>query len=203
MTEVRPLVIAGIPAYNAEQTIAQVVEAAKQYVHQVVVCDDGSLDRTGDRAAGQGAEVIRHTRHQGYGAALAALFRRGRELHVDVLVTADARDLRMLVNIPWLVMPILRGEADVVVGSRRRGEDGGATVYSGELGLLLVTKQAHTAASQATTGSPPEIRAYSRHTLEVALPTEWGMGAATEILRKAVERGCVITEAYISAPSSV
>jgi len=197
MTEVRPLVIAGIPAYNAEQTIAQVVEAAKQYVHRVVVCDDGSVDRTGDRAAEQGAEVIRLTGHRGYGAALAALFRRGRELHTDVLVTADAEDLRMLVDIPRLVMPILKDEADVVVGARRLGEDGGVMVAGGESGLLLVTPRAHTAASQATTGGSGGVRAYGRRAVEAVMPTERGTGASTEILRDAAERGCVITEVGI------
>jgi glycosyltransferase involved in cell wall biosynthesis len=173
------------------------VEVAKRYVHRVVVCDDGSVDRTGDRAAEQGAEVIRLAGHRGYGAALAALFRRGRVLHVDVLVTADAEDLRMLVDIPRLVMPILRGEADVVVGARRLGEGGGAMVGGRESGLMLVTQRAHTAASQAATGSPPEIRAYGRRAVEAAMPTARGTGASTEILRDAAERDCVITEVWI------
>ena len=41
-----PIVVAGIPAYNEEKTIARVVLDAQKFASMVVVCDDGSTDLT-------------------------------------------------------------------------------------------------------------------------------------------------------------
>jgi glycosyltransferase involved in cell wall biosynthesis len=60
------LIIACIPAFNEEGTIARVVLMAERYVDRVVVCDDGSGDLTGEIAGGLGAVVIRHGRNLGY-----------------------------------------------------------------------------------------------------------------------------------------
>lgn len=43
-----PFVVACIPAYNEEKTIARVVLQAQKYVDRVVVCDGGSGDLTGE-----------------------------------------------------------------------------------------------------------------------------------------------------------
>ena len=43
-----PLVVVGIPAYNEEKTIAQVIIGAQKYSDIVVVCDDGSSDLTAE-----------------------------------------------------------------------------------------------------------------------------------------------------------
>ena len=60
------MIIACIPAFNEEGTIARVVLMAERYVDRVVVCDDGSGDLTGEIAGGLGAVVIRHGRNLGY-----------------------------------------------------------------------------------------------------------------------------------------
>ena len=86
----KPLVVACVPAFNEEKTIAKVVLLAQKHVDKVVVCDDGSSDLTGEIAKSLGAELIRHERNLGYGAAIQSLFRRARELGADVMVTLDA-----------------------------------------------------------------------------------------------------------------
>ena len=60
------MIIACIPAFNEEGTIARVVLMAERYVDRVVVCDDGSGDLTGEIAGGLGAVVVRHGRSLGY-----------------------------------------------------------------------------------------------------------------------------------------
>ncbi|MGB9774852.1 MAG: glycosyltransferase family 2 protein, partial [Bacteroidota bacterium] len=116
--EGKPFVVAGIPAFNEERTIASVVLKAQRYVDKVVVCDDGSTDMTGEIAERLGAEVIRHERNLGYGAAIGSLFRRARELSADVLVTLDADGQHNPAEIPRVVKPVVDCEADVVIGSR-------------------------------------------------------------------------------------
>ena len=71
-----PLIIAGLPAYNEEKTIARVILGAQKIAHIVIVCDDGSSDLTGEIAARLGAVVVRHEKNLGYGASLQTLFRR-------------------------------------------------------------------------------------------------------------------------------
>ena len=56
-------VVACIPAFNEEGTIARVVLMAERFVDRVVVCDDRSVDLTGAIAEGLGAVVIRHERN--------------------------------------------------------------------------------------------------------------------------------------------
>jgi len=46
MAERKPFVVACVPAFNEEGTIARVVLMAERYVDRVVVCDDGSHDLT-------------------------------------------------------------------------------------------------------------------------------------------------------------
>jgi glycosyltransferase involved in cell wall biosynthesis len=62
----RPFVVACIPAFNEEGSIAGVVVQVRRYVGRVVVCDDGSVDLTGAIAEGLGAVVIRHERNMGF-----------------------------------------------------------------------------------------------------------------------------------------
>ena len=64
----REMIVACIPAYDEEGTIASVVVQAMKYVDKVVVCDDGSRDLTGAIAGGLGAAVVRHERNRGYGS---------------------------------------------------------------------------------------------------------------------------------------
>lgn len=104
-----PLIVVGIPAYNEEKTIAKVVVQAKRCADQVVVCDDGSTDMTGEIAEGLGAKVIRHSKNLGYGVAIQSLFGKARELGADVMVTLDGDGQHDPSDIPVLIEPVLEG----------------------------------------------------------------------------------------------
>jgi glycosyltransferase involved in cell wall biosynthesis len=144
-------VIAAIPALDEENTIAKVVIKSMMYVDRVIVCDDGSEDMTGEIAERLGAEVIRHNRNMGYGAALASLFGRAREIGADVMVTLDADMQHNPEDIPRLVKPILDGEADIVVGSRLLGE-GHKDIPKGRMfGIKAITRLANAASYRELT----------------------------------------------------
>ena len=112
-TESKPFVVACIPAFNEEGSIAGVVVQARKYVDRVVVCDDGSVDLTGAIAEGLGAVVIRHERNMGKGAALNSSFRYVRDLKPDVVVVLDADGQHDPGEIPRLVEPGLGGAAEL------------------------------------------------------------------------------------------
>lgn len=114
----RRRIIVGIPAYNEEQTIAEVVRHCRRYAAQVVVVDDGSTDLTPFRAQAAGAIVLRHRHNHGKGGAVQTLLTYAQAQQVDTLVMLDGDGQHDPAAIPDLAAPCLRGEADLVVGSR-------------------------------------------------------------------------------------
>ena len=190
------LVVACIPAYNEERTIARVVVEAQKYVDKVIVCDDGSTDLTGEIARRLGAEVIRHERNMGYGAALSSLFKAARGLNASAMVVLDADLQHNPSDIPRLLSPVVRGEADIVIGSRFLGKEGGVPKYRG-LGIRLITNFAKGVSYRDITDAQSGFRAYSRRAINSITPSEQGMGASTEILLKAKEIGLRVVEVPI------
>ena len=55
------LVVALVPAYDEERYVASVLVRLREYVDRVIVCDDGSVDLTGDIAEAMGAVAVRHS----------------------------------------------------------------------------------------------------------------------------------------------
>lgn len=107
-------VSAVIPAYNEEKTIEAVVKRALSYVDEILVVDDGSTDDTARIAEDTGARVLK----QQNAGVLKATERGLREATGDIIVTLDADGQHDPSEIPSLIEPILRGEADLVMGTR-------------------------------------------------------------------------------------
>jgi glycosyltransferase involved in cell wall biosynthesis len=111
-----------IPALNEEEPIAAVVRdcLATGLAAEVIVVDNGSSDRTAERAEAAGARVVSEPT-PGYGRACAAGIRAlSPECDVVVFLDGDGSDCPEFM--PQLVEPIQRGEQDFVIGSRTRGE---------------------------------------------------------------------------------
>jgi len=192
-------VVACIPAKDEEGTIAKVILKAMRYVDKVLVCDDGSTDLTGEIAARLGAEVIRHGRNMGYGAALRALFERAIGLGADVVVTLDADGQHEPDDIQRIVEPILKGEADIVVGSRflDSGED--RIPKYRKYGIKAITGLSDKVSHVELTDAQSGFRAYSSRALPLVGPSEMGMGASTEIILKAYEAKLKVKEVPVKA----
>jgi len=192
----KPHIIACIPAYNRDKTIAKVVLKAKKHVDEVIVCDDGSQqgDMTADIAKALGATVVRHQKNMGYGAALHTLFYEARKRDPDVMVTLDADYQHNPDDIPRLIKPILDGEADIVIGSRFLGEENREIPKDRKMGIKAITKLTNISSYKEITDAQSGFRAYSRKAIQLITPTEYGMGASTEILLKAKEKDLKIKE---------
>ena len=131
-----------IPALNEEEPIAGVVREclATGLPGEVIVVDNGSTDRTADRAREAGARVV--TAPRGYGRACAVGVRvLSPTCEIVVFLDGDGSDVPAFMN--QLVDPIARGTHDFVIGSRTRGqrESGSMNfqqILSGRIaGLLL------------------------------------------------------------------
>ncbi|MGE4296688.1 MAG: glycosyltransferase family 2 protein [Desulfovibrionaceae bacterium] len=105
-----------IPCYNEEQTVARVVDDFKKALPQAAihVYDNNSTDATAARAREAGAIVTRETR-QGKGNVVRAMFR---DVEADAYVMVDGDATYPAAHVHALLEPVLRGEADLVVGDR-------------------------------------------------------------------------------------
>lgn len=109
-----------VPCLNEAEPIATVVrEVMDQHVGGVIVVDNGSTDDTPRQAESAGATVVREPR-RGYGRACAAgLSAVPAGIEIVCFLDGDGSDVPRF--LPNIVGPILRGEADFVMGSRLRG----------------------------------------------------------------------------------
>lgn len=111
-----------IPALNEERSIGLVAKDLKKVAKQthlkieIIVCDNGSTDATAAVAQKAGCIVVREA-ERGYGAAcLRALEEISAKTQCILFIDADYSDYPE--EFPAIVTPILRGEADMVIGSR-------------------------------------------------------------------------------------
>jgi dolichol-phosphate mannosyltransferase len=119
MTRPQPRVLCVAPAWNEGERIAHVVGAVpRDVVEATVVVDDGSSDATGDYAERAGATVIRQGGNRGVGAAIRAGIDYARREGYDIVVVVSGGGKTPPEQIPRLVEPILRSEAEFVQGSR-------------------------------------------------------------------------------------
>ena len=106
-----------IPTKNEEGLIAEMIDAVRPHATEILVVDGHSTDRTRDIAAEKGVRVVLDA-GRGKGEALRRSFVEARH---DILVFIDADGSHDPQDIPRLVEPIRRGNAELVVGSRTRG----------------------------------------------------------------------------------
>lgn len=107
-----------IPALNEAGSIGPLLaEVPAGLVHEIIVVDNGSTDNTGDAARSAGAIVVREER-RGYGYACAAGVAAAQG---DILVFMDGDGSFAPGELPSLLAPLHRGEADLVLGSRPLG----------------------------------------------------------------------------------
>jgi uncharacterized membrane protein YbhN (UPF0104 family) len=118
-------VVLFLPARDEEARVGAVVTRVPDVVLgrrvRCVVVDDGSSDRTAAEAETAGAVVVRLGRHRGLGAAVRAGLAEAVDRDAAAVAFCDADGEYAPEELERLVAPILRGEADYVVGSRFAG----------------------------------------------------------------------------------
>lgn len=190
------LKIACIPAYNEERIIADLIKRSLQYVDQVVVCDDGSTDKTTDQARSVGAQVIRHQKNSGKGTALKSLFKYAKEVGADVIVTIDGDGQFLPEEMPKLIDPILQHQSDIVIGYRF---DNTANMPSyRKVGNKLLDKVTNFASELPFRDTQSGFRSYSKKAIESIKFVSDGFGADSEILIDASRKGLKISEEKVT-----
>lgn len=106
-----------IPALDEEATIASIVTTCAEFGQPIVV-DDGSTDRTAQRAANAGAIVVRHPSNLGYDAALRSGLMRALDESCNPVATLDADGQHDAAVLHSFIEPIAAGRSTMVLGIR-------------------------------------------------------------------------------------
>ena len=122
----QPRISVIIPAYNEAGAIALVLgEIPVGLAQEVIVVDNNSTDNTGEIARAAGATVL-HEPRPGYGyaclAGMAHAYGQPQSKQPDIIVFLDGDHSDYPEQMSELLVPLLRGEADMVIGSRALGE---------------------------------------------------------------------------------
>jgi glycosyltransferase involved in cell wall biosynthesis len=156
-----------IPCFNEESQLPLTVSRLPRQIPgfdvvELLVIDDGSTDRTIDVARELGVDhIVKLTNNKGLAAAFQAGLDAGLKLGADVIVNTDADNQYEGADVPKLVGPILRGEADMVVGDRQVDtveHFSGPKKLLQRLGSWVVRHASETEIPDTTSG----FRAYNR-----------------------------------------
>jgi len=116
-----------LPANNEEETIGEVIKTIPRKIEgiddvKILVMNDGSTDGTVEAAENAGADLVVTSKER---RGLAQTFKSGLytalEMNADIIVNIDADNQYDAGDIPKLIQPIMRNEADIVFGSRFGG----------------------------------------------------------------------------------
>jgi glycosyltransferase involved in cell wall biosynthesis len=119
-------VVAVVPAWNEAGAIGRVVDGIRGFdaALDVVVVDDASADDTAAIAEAHGATVLRLPFNVGIGGAVQTGFKYALSAGYDIAVRLDGDGQHDPEELPKLLGPVERGEADLVIGSRFVDEGG-------------------------------------------------------------------------------
>ena len=181
-----------IPAYNEEKTIAKLIINAKKYSDKIIVIDDGSSDYTPEIARALGVKLIQHEQNLGKGAALRSGFTHAMTFSPDVVVTIDGDGQHDPSFIPALIEPIIKGTADVVIGSRSNKTI--MPTYR-KIGLKAINFLNRKAIKSQINDIQSGFRAYSKKSINnLAKETFNDFSAEFEQLESLTKKGFNITE---------
>lgn len=108
-----------IPAMNEEASVGKVIDEIPAWVDDIVVVDNGSVDRTAEVARSHGARTL-HEPERGYGIACLTGIASLRDTDIVVFLDGDYSDYPE--EMEMLAAPIIQNQADMVIGSRALGE---------------------------------------------------------------------------------
>jgi glycosyltransferase involved in cell wall biosynthesis len=159
-----------MPAYNAAQTLERTWrQIPSAWVSRIILVDDASRDDTADIAGALPLEVVRHHHNVGYGGNQKTCYTAALREDADVIVMLHPDGQYDPTLLPDLVRPILRDEADMVLGSRfldRGGaREGGMPLYK-YVSNRFLTKAENLVLRREFSELHTGYRAYSREFLQ-------------------------------------
>lgn len=186
-----------IPALNEAKNIATAIAKVKPRVDQVVVVDDGSNDDTIKQAQSAGAIVLSHLVNRGQGAALQTGNDYCLKHQADIIVHFDADNQFLAEEIPEIIAPLLKQEAEIVFGSRFLTKKSKIPGFKKFI-IMPIAKIINHLLNIKTSDPQSGFRAFNRKTAELIKIENDGMAHCSEILHKAHKYKLTITEVPIT-----
>ena len=190
-----------MPCYNELNTVLLCVDAVLQseYVSELIIVDDGSIDGTRDLLAGisdQRVHVILHETNGGKGAALRTGFSHAKS---EFVIVQDADLEYDPAEYPLVIGPIVQGKADVVFGSRFQGAAPHRVVYFWHrVGNGFLTLLSNMLTDLNLTDMETCYKAFRTEIIQSISIREKRFGFEPEITAKLARRRCRIYEVGIS-----
>ena len=190
-----------IPVYNEEATVARVVSrvAALPLNSEIVIVDDCSTDGTRailERVADlPKVQVISKDKNAGKGAALRTGFEHATG---DFIIVQDADLEYDPRDIPPIIQPLLRGEADVVYGSRFIGDVMHDKSFVHRLGNAVLTQASNLFSGLNLTDMETCYKAFTREAMQAVRIEQDRFGIEPEITAKLARLGFRFKEVPIS-----
>lgn len=195
----QPTIAVVIPCYNEEQTVVEVISAFRKSLPEarIYVFDNSSSDRTAELARNAGA-VVRHERRKGKGYVVQAMFR---EVDADIYVMVDGDTTYPAEVVRSLMEPVLRGEADMVIGSRLHRVASSQFRRLNRLGNVLYRWLLNAIFGVRLTDLLSGYRVFSKRLVKSLPLVGGGFEIEAEMTIKAIERGFVILEVPVNLTS--
>ncbi len=185
-----------IPCYNEALTIAKVVKDFREALPEaeIYVYDNNSTDESAKLAKEAGA-IVRFERRQGKGNVVRSMFR---EIKADCYLMVDADDTYSAADAKRMCEPVLKGEADMVVGDRLSGTYKAENTrrfhnFGNELVRFLINKLFASQVKDIMTG----YRAFSYEFVKSFPVLSKGFAVETEMTIHAVDKNFRLTELTI------
>ena len=165
-----PRTIAIVPARNEAGAIGGVVDEIRAFdpTLDVVVIDDGSTDATAEVARSRGAAVVSLPFNLGIGGAVQTGFKYALAHGYELAVRLDGDGQHDPTELPKLIGPVVRGEADIVVGSRFHGGDSSyRPPLARRIGIGFFARLVSALVRQRVTDTTSGFQALNRHGIEL------------------------------------
>jgi len=167
--ELRKLAI--VPALNEAGMVARVIRDIRRHApdFDVLVVDDGSADATAAEAQAEGAVVIRHPYNLGIGGAMQSGYKYALRHRYDVAVQVDGDGQHKPEYLPELLAALhtTEDEADMVYGSRFRGDPGYKVPLGRRIGNLIFSLVLSAITRQRITDPTSGFRMTNRRGIEL------------------------------------
>jgi len=139
-----------VPCFNESKNIANVIQKVPDYIDRIYIVDDQSTDDTiaiVQACAQKSPRIItllQHTVNQGAGGAIVTGYKQALADDIDAVVVMAGDDQMDPDNLPDLLEPLVKGEADYVKGNRYLDDDAWGKIpktrFFGNAALSLLTK---------------------------------------------------------------
>jgi glycosyltransferase involved in cell wall biosynthesis len=190
-----------IPVYNEELTIGDIINRTKavmqltSHQNEILVIDDFSHDLSLKTAKQYNIKVYTLKKHLGKGYALRAGFAKARG---DIIITIDSDGSHRPEELPEILAPILKNQADLVIGSRYLNHKKVASRKLNAFGVKIFNFLIKVLTGATITDSQSGYRAMKREVLSDLELMSGEYEIESEMLVKTAKEGFRITEVPIS-----